>query len=228
MRPTAAHARSVKSLGVRSLAFLVVPVILLVAGCATVSQDGVPVPIEAPPASPEPSASASLTVPTAAGTNRYGAPKVRVPLDATKFLANPCAMLNDQQLSALNVNSPGNKGTNAVPNATGPGCVWSRSNTVTFLGIAFMVDNKNGLADFYLAHQSGNFGGYWVETTVDDYPAVFESASDDRADGVCDMVVGISETLAFRVNMQTRSNPKSCDVAKQAASFVRANLQRND
>lgn len=222
MNPTAPSARRLSS------AFLAL--VVLVSGCSGVSQSGVPVPVPPAPASssPEPQAGSSVNAPTAVSSNRYGAPKVRVPLDATKFLSNPCAALTTQQLPALNVNPPGNKGTSAVPNATGPGCVWSKSDAGSFLGVAFIVNNKNGLADFYHARQSGEFGGYWIETTVDDYPAVFESASDNRDDGVCDIAVGISETLAFRVNVQTRTSAKTCDVAKLAASSVRANLQRND
>jgi hypothetical protein len=236
MKVTSPPTRSGTATGPRSrvlpYAFTLLSVVLLLAGCSGASQNGLPIAV--PPASTTTSAATdqqgptSITSSTDTSTNRYGAPKVRVPLDATRFLSNPCAALTEQQLPGLNVNPPGNKGTNAVPNASGPGCVWSRSSAVNFLGVAFMVGNKNGLADLYRAHQSGDFRGYWIETTVDDYPAVFENATDDRADGVCDIAVGISETLAFRVNMQTRNGPKPCDTVKLAASYVRANLQKND
>jgi len=61
---------------------------------------------------------------------------------------------------------------------------------------------------------------------VDGYPGVFAGLDDGRAQGSCDIAVGISDTLTFRASEQGgRKGQGSCDRAKQVAAAVIATLK---
>ncbi|CAM4001017.1 DUF3558 domain-containing protein [Kibdelosporangium persicum] len=196
-------------------ALTVIGLTLLGTGC-TVTQDG----------SPRSTAKPTSETTRPGPANRYGAPSVSNPLDATKFLTQPCAALSTTQLTSLNLTAQGEADTtSAIARNVGPGCIWQNSSTAYTLGLTFMVGNKNGLADFYRGHQDGRFKGYWIETTVDDYPAVYENSTDNRKTGECDLAIGISDTLTFRTRVQSRDGEKSCDQTKQAASLILQTLK---
>jgi hypothetical protein len=164
----------------------------------------------------------SSTVPSEPSpTNDYGAPKVSVPLDATKYLTQPCAALTPAQLQAFNLPVQGEPDLDsAVAKTVGPSCLWRNSDIASRAGVSFITGNRNGLADTYRGHKQGQFEGYWIETAVDGYPAVFTDGTDGRSSGRCGITVGISDTLAFGVSNQDRTKEKSCDRAKHVAEAV--------
>ncbi|MCE7008360.1 DUF3558 domain-containing protein [Kibdelosporangium philippinense] len=199
----------------RGFALTIIGLTLLGAGC-TVTQTGSP--------SSAPASTTRTTSPGAA--DRYGAPPVRNALDVSKFLAQPCSTLTSSQLSTLNLVPPGAADTTSeIAVHVGPGCIWRNSKINNRLGLTFMVGNENGLADFYRAHQDGDFQAYWIETEVDGYPAVFKDSYDYRPTGSCDLAVGISDTLTFRTNVQSNEGNKSCDQAKQGALLILQTLK---
>jgi hypothetical protein len=61
---------------------------------------------------------------------------------------------------------------------------------------------------------------YFGPTEVDEYPAVFLESTDFRSDGSCNIAVGISDTLVFRLAEDGNLGVKSCDRAKLVASMV--------
>ncbi|SMD16367.1 DUF3558 domain-containing protein [Kibdelosporangium aridum] len=192
-----------------------IAIVMLAGGC-TLTQAGSPV---------SPPASAPETT-TPGPHNRYGAPAVTNPLDAAKFLAQPCTALSTSQLASLNLGAEGEADTtSAVARNAGPSCSWKNSSIAYYVHLTFMTGNKNGLADFYRAHRDGDFQAYWIETTVDGYPGVFKDVRDSRPTGSCDLAVGVSDVLTFRTNVQSREGEKSCDQAKQAASLVLQTLK---
>jgi hypothetical protein len=155
--------------------------------------------------------------------DRYGAPQVASPLNATTFLAKPCTTLTPAQLENLRLPGPGTPDTNsAVAGYAGPSCGWKDSLQGNYTEVVFLTGNPNGLADVYRGRSTGQFDGYWVETTVDGYPGVFKgfAGADRRKDGSCELDIGISDTLEFLVMEQDRLAEKSCDRALLIASMV--------
>lgn len=198
-------------LGRTALGALVVA--LLASGCMDI-QAGTPTAQPGPPTT------------TSGAADRYGAPAVNKPLNADSFLTQPCSALNSSQLETLGLPAQGvAETTTAIAKYAGPFCHWTNSETAQGLHLTFMTGNKNGLADYYRVHQSSERRAYWIETTVDGYPAVFQDITDNRKDGTCDLTVGISNTLTFRSTTQSRLGEKSCDQAKQAASLVITTLR---
>ncbi len=138
---------------------------------------------------------AQTSPPTTA--DRYGAPKVANPLDATAFLTKPCSVLSTSQLASLTLPGPGTPDTEGgIAKYAGPSCGWKDSLNGSYTDVAFMTGNRNGLADVYRGRAIGRFDGYWVETSVDGYPGVFKGIAgpDHRKDGSCELDIGISET----------------------------------
>jgi hypothetical protein len=199
----------------------VVTVVLagLLTGCTTAT-GGQP---SAAPDLPGASSGDRPTSTSSGGTN--GAPPVVHPLDATRFLTRPCDVLSPAQLAILGISAPGKPTTTgAVAAQAGPFCTWHAAPEVnSTVGVGFLTGNKNGLSDTYRGRSDF---GYFEETTVDGYPAVFADGNDGRPVGACGIAVGISDTLAFSVSEQgNRKGQASCDRAKQVATAVLATLK---
>jgi Protein of unknown function (DUF3558) len=166
---------------------------------------------------------------TSAGNDTFGAPRVSNPLDATRFLTQPCTTLSQTQVSKFNISKPGESDTDSqIAKASGPGCSWKADGeSARSYGMSFLTGNKKGLSDIYRGQKQFNQFAYFEETTVEGYPAVFADGTDGRAQGFCDIKVGISETLAFRAGETggVSRGPTSCDGAKQLAAAVIATLK---
>lgn len=198
---------------------------LLLAGCSG-SEAGTAVP--GPTAGGETSTPGlpSGTANNQGSGDRHGAPQVANPLDATRYLTQPCAALTTQQLQGFDLPVQGRPDTDsAVARNSGPGCTWTNSDIAETVGVGFLTGNKNGLVDLYRANDEGTWKGYWEETTVSGYPAAFHFTTDARPQGSCNLAVGISDTLAFRVTEQGRLKGQSCDRAKQIAAAVVATVK---
>ncbi|MFB9305310.1 DUF3558 domain-containing protein [Kibdelosporangium philippinense] len=191
----------------------------MASGCTT-SQGGTPTP------SSNTGSAAASTSATTSG-NDSEAPRVSVPLDASKFLSQPCAILAPAQLKDLNLQAQGKPDTDSqIAKTSGPSCSW-RNSDASANSVSFTTGNKNGLSDTYRAHRQGQFGGYFEPTDVTGYPAVFRDIKDFRNNGTCNLTVGISDTLTFLVTEQgPLKGAASCDRAKQVASLVIETLKR--
>lgn len=186
--------------------FLVV--VTVSAGCAT-ETGGAPVR--------EPTTSAET----------YGAPPVTEPVDVSGFLERPCTVLTPAQLAQLTIVEPGEADTeSAVAKNAGPGCRWHRKDTAegSVAGMGFLTGNKNGLSDTYRGRDRFE---YFVETTVDGYPAVFnELSSDGPAGGDCTITVGVSDTVTFRASeVGGPHGDVVCERTKEFASAILATLK---
>jgi hypothetical protein len=201
-----------------------VVVLLALAGCST-SKAGTPVATDPPGGTTGPNRSSGATS-GSGSSNRHGAPQVAQPLDASKFLTQPCAALTAQQLRNFTLPVQGKADTDsAIAKSTGPSCEWINSDTATGVGLSFITGNKNGLADLYRANEEGKWTGYWEETTVSGYPGVFHDVTDSRARGSCILAVGVTDTLTFLVDISGRLKEQSCDFAKQVAAAVLATVK---
>ncbi|ONI79299.1 hypothetical protein ALI144C_26090 [Actinosynnema sp. ALI-1.44] len=156
---------------------------------------------------------------TSSVPNDSEAPRVTTPLDGAPFATKPCSVLTPAQLQALNFPSGTSDTTSAVARFGVPGCDWVNSDTREGLIAGFLVGNKNGLSDTYRGRARWA-PGYFEPTEVDGYPAVFNDLVDSRPQGECGITVGISDTLAFTLLVQSTLGAKSCDRVKQVASLV--------
>lgn len=158
------------------------------------------------------------TTTTAPGGDDHGAPKVENPLEAETQLAEPCKALTAQQQAALGIDDarPADK---ADFETLGPYCSWNddKSGRVTYL-VGFLTPNENGMADIYRGEKQNEWE-YFEPTTVDGYPAVFADSRDRRDRGVCNLFVGIQETLVFNTQIEFAGD-KACDMAQEVAGEV--------
>ncbi|MFC4853597.1 DUF3558 domain-containing protein [Actinophytocola glycyrrhizae] len=155
------------------------------------------------------------------------APRVADPLDATRFLTDPCAVLTPAQLATFKVSRPGKPDTDSeIAKQVGPLCSWRADTEIpSSIGVTWQRGNKNGLGDLYRIRDRYD---YFEPTTVDGYPAVFRDSSDARADGDCLISVGVSDSLTFTAGESgTLDAHGACDRAAQVAAAVLATLKES-
>lgn len=197
-----------------SLLASILAVSSLLVGCTTTAI-GNPAPGDEPrdSATSEP----ATTSPTASETNRYGAPDVPAPLEYSRFLTDPCAMLSDDQLSGFSVTKPGLPRTNGpIAKNVGPGCSWITD--ADGFGVSIIIGNPNGLADLYRVREKD---AYFEEVTVNGYPGVFHERIDLRDRGNCSLAVGITNSVTILSHEQGRMDAqRACTKAKDVAAAV--------
>jgi hypothetical protein len=173
----------------------------------TNAADGTPRPAPGGTDSAAPTSESSSPAPTTSGD----VPRVSDPLDATSFVAEPCTSLTTAQLAEFKVGAGKPHGGDGV---FPPGCGWHSDNGA--ISVAWLDENKNGLADTY---RRRDVDPYFIETTVDGYPAVFTDFVDDRAKGQCGIVVAVSDTMTFYALVSDGPvGDAACDMAKQVGS----------
>lgn len=202
--------------GLISVTAGVATLLMLVAGCSD-KQGGTATPATQTTTTDSTETSESnTTAPSSTG----GAPRVNTPLDATKFLPQPCTALSAPALQSMNITKPGEPDTGS---ASGPFCTWTSNDSPEskVYSVGFITGNKNGLSDTYRGGKKA-FPGYFEPTEVDGYPAVYNGLTENRPSGVCNITVGISDTLAFRTGVEAdrATGTKACDLVKQVASSV--------
>jgi hypothetical protein len=196
--------------------------VVVVAGCSSVEAGQ---PTAPPGVSTSESASPPESSTRPSEDNTYGAPRVTVALDASRFLPRPCDVLTPTQMKTFGISKPGEPTTTgAIAEKVGPFCTWTADREVdSTVGVGFIAGNKHGLSDIYRGRSRFK---YFDETSVNGYPAVFADTVDSRAQGVCDIIVGISDNLAYHALEEGgRKGQGSCDRAKQVAAAVIATLK---
>jgi Protein of unknown function (DUF3558) len=170
--------------------------------------------------------SPSTTAPTSSAP---AVPKVAHPLDTTKYQAAPCTLLTAAQVTPYGITKPGyvSGGTTAL----GPGCRWSTtSSLIQGFNVQFITANTSGLTTLYINRDViVQGGGYFEATTVQGYPAVFNSQADQRKTGKCSLAVGVTDTLTYNVAIGLDpASPEyttSCDPAAKIADMVMTTLR---
>lgn len=133
-----------------------------------------------------------------------GAPEVPEPLDIEGIVADPCAALTEAQLIRLDVVEPGRPGT--------MDCSWSLT-TGTYHGVIVSLDSS--LDEVY----ASGVNKYFQETTIAGYPAVYASVLDQRAQGGCNLWVGVTDDVAVGVST-VFLDVDPCPVAERFATSV--------
>lgn len=196
---------------------------VVLAGC-TSTATGNPEPVpdnEVTDTTPPPESSESSdSAPPGSEDDTHGVPRVDNPLDAGRFLADPCALLTPEQLATFGVSQPGEEETGVDGDRA---CDWRADTVTSIFGIGWLAGNENGLSDQYRVRERE---AYFEETTVDGYPAVFVDATDGRPSGRCGLVVGITDTLTFVTSEQGRLDAQgACDRVKQVAAAAIATIK---
>jgi hypothetical protein len=181
-------------------------------GCTT-TEAGSAIPAPNPPEPP--AASSTEAAPTA--------PTVAEPLDASKYLADPCAILTPAQLASYGMTRSEDPNTPSTSTDFSlPTCLWYGSAQSFNVGVSWLTSNKNGLADTYDIQESDTWE-YFEAIEVEDYPAVFNYFSEDPQYGNCHVTVGVSDRLVFTVNIQGQGNidaQTGCDLVIRVATAV--------
>ena len=187
---------------------------MLLAGCSSET----PGQAQSTPTTGTPASSDSQNGTPSASASQ--APKVATPLDAIRFINNPCSALTSTDLAGLHVDNAINGG--ARHNAGGVQCTWS-GEAAGGIGIGWETEVTDGLSDLYAKSDTI---AYWKPTAVSGYPAAYGDAiSDGRAQGDCVINVAVNDHLYFNSQFTDPSNAdQSCALAEQAAVDVIRNL----
>lgn len=149
------------------------------------------------------------------------APTVVTALNASPFVAHPCAALTTSQLAGITLTNLHILPDNAAGN---PLCAWADETTGDSVGVTWMSATTQGLSQVYAQRVSQ---GYFTPTTVDQYPAVYADFADLRAQGTCSLNVGVSNTLYFIAKYDsehTATRQQACQLIAQVATDVITNL----
>jgi hypothetical protein len=156
--------------------------------------------------------------PDADGLPTDGAPKVDDPLDTAKFQENPCLTLTtDQSQGIFGISLTGQRYTDTLGNA----CKWKNEETRAQADVRFLDKNGRGLSAEYAVDEDGRWA-FFEELTVEGHPAVIRGLADRRAEGICTVVVGASDEIAYEVVLR-QSDAKigtkdPCEVAADMAA----------
>ncbi|HEV8555653.1 MAG TPA: DUF3558 domain-containing protein [Actinophytocola sp.] len=118
------------------------------------------------------------------------APPVKQPLDASRFLADPCQSLTASQRQTLTLAG----GTSDPPHRA---CEFTNIDARAVAKISYSYGTA-GLEEVYYLHSRGILG-YWEPTALDGYPAILYESSPDKAKLSCDVAVGINDSSYFDV-----------------------------
>jgi uncharacterized protein DUF3558 len=166
---------------------------IVVAGCTTPSE-GEPVS-----ATTVETTNSSDSGPTSTSSGRElpfaGAPKVDDPLDTNRFQQDPCLALTADQAQSLTLPATGKPRTMSL----GKACEWNNPNDTGSATVHFLDQNPYGLSAEYQAHNDGTTAFFEPLSPIAGYPAVVTGNVDARDQGLCTVVVGVSDKIAFEV-----------------------------
>jgi len=124
------------------------------------------------------------------------APTVPAPVDATRFLVDPCTALSPRARTSIGLDSQ-----ELEERDPGPGCSWAFTmDGDSWFGYWLLASNTGGLDDIYWAPRTG--WAYFEPVEVLDHPAVLASITDERHQGRCVLIVGLSNQLAMQVTVE--------------------------
>jgi hypothetical protein len=165
------------------------------------------------PAMTTPPASTLMTVPAVAN-----------PLDATKFLNDPCALITAGEAAGLGVPV-----SEKDPMAGRAACTWRKQNGSPLEVLRVQVLKDYGLAKISTECKVGCSS--WATTEIASYPAIHANGPLESKYGLCRLYVGFADSSSILVTdgdlegMQRGAGtgdaggPK-CDRADQAATLV--------
>jgi hypothetical protein len=150
-------------------------------------------------------------------TTANGAPKVKNPLDVKAFETSPCTVATPAQVEAFGL--PGINGR-VNTSAPGPSCIWLGASAPTKVtpSVSFIPGGK-GLDAMY--QNKDTYAAFEPLPAIQGYPAIMNLQVDQRADGNCDVSVGVSDEQALLVLIVTeKGSPRFADPCGAATEFA--------
>jgi hypothetical protein len=159
-------------------------------------------------------------------TSGADVPKVTTPLDATKYVGDPCGLVPENELARLKYTDPGEPRPGNTPDGqAGPSCGWKIRGEGISLLIILGTGNRDagagGLAGIKAAYERKGNPLKVLEPApdVEGYPALYVDVRDRRANGNCAMSIGIADDLAVSVFAEGYEGQQdSCDAVQGAAA----------
>jgi hypothetical protein len=190
---------------------------LAITGCTTTSQ-GDPLPATTTGVSTTHSSS-----PTSGGDDlpSNGAPKVKDPLNTTRYQQDPCSILTASQ-AQQELNLPPQGEPKEI--ALGKGCEWYNPDTRGRVSMGLLTGNPRGLSAVYEANQAGKYPYFKEMPSVEGYPAIASDIEDRRPRGICIVDVGVTDQLvldvALHLSQANVGKVEPCDMAAKIAGLA--------
>lgn len=182
-------------------------------------------------------------VPTGSPTSQQGGtgevPQVANPLDATPFLKNPCALIDDQTLSQFGDFTEGEPDvdSNHAQKLIGPRCSWyMKEDYSRSAGVVIDTPHQKyadpelrGLGGVYASKESGMIDFLQAVEIAGhpDYPAVIAGDREEISRGRCVVYVGIANDLTINTSFDDEQNPsQACPAAQKIASAALETLKQ--
>lgn len=148
------------------------------------------------------------------------APTVTAPLDATRFVRNPCSALTPPEVEAAGM---ANALSQKISDPGGTGCGWADGSGAG-IGVVWVTAATHGLSDVY---RTSSANADFAPMTVAGYSAVLEDrTSAQQAQGHCSVDVAVNDHLYFFADYDDPANPSHvCVWAQDVATDVLQNLQ---
>jgi hypothetical protein len=167
---------------------------------------------------------AKPAAPSSKAAANTSAPKVPAPLPTAGIAAHPCDALSTTQMRTLGLAPPGrtrNSVTGHPETCQWQGAVYDFN--AAFIDVPYPYGH--GLADLYAVR---NRFGYFEPTQVDGYPGFFGQAVDDRKNGNCGVIFGLTDQFAVSVSVElsvgvNKTHP--CDSASKIGAAVIEHLK---
>lgn len=178
------------------------------------------------PGNPVPATSKTATsAPTGGSLPGYGAPKVEESLDISHFLATPCDVLTNAEITDF----LGSKAETRpdVDGAGGPGCSWGTGQQHARIFVFFPRLDNQGLTSLYKNQDNGEL--FEKMTPAEGYPVVAYGVNDNRDEGECTVRVGTSDTETVDINLYLSDDKVGeldpCEAAHEVAVAVIGNIK---
>jgi hypothetical protein len=109
----------------------------------------------------------------------------------------------------------------ATTGENGPTCTWLLNDGDQLLGISYTTLLPGGLDFMYEKKKAGDYNdGYFEPLDIEGYPAVQASPIDQRAAGICDVAVGITDDLMLSVSIMGTQRTDACQRSTLIAQSV--------
>ncbi|WP_134670316.1 MULTISPECIES: DUF3558 domain-containing protein [unclassified Amycolatopsis] len=168
---------------------------------------------------------ASATASSSQALPYGGAPKVENPLPDNVFSGDPCQGLTPQQITKqLGSALPGKPSNEAVPS-----CDWTNPDTNASIGLSYYPASNDGLSNTYV-NVKPQMKRWDVLPPIQGFPAVAYATQASQTPNTCDVVVGVTDRLAFLVDVAPRmerlGKVDSCAGAADVANDVVTTLKQ--
>lgn len=151
-------------------------------------------------------------------SNGSGAPKIQNPLNVKAVEADPCSAVTAAQVQAFGL--PGVTGR-VGSSDLGPDCVWLGSSTPGRMSPAVGVLPEGTNLSTILPKKDTAYQVFEALPDIQGYPAYITLLVDQRKDGNCSVLVGVSDEKAILSTFQSdEGSPKFSDPCGAATEFA--------